>query len=113
MAYTEERLGMEKIYRRSERGRRSEAAELAAFLYDVYFAGHHHIDIYHRYKRQIFLMPTRKIHDIIIKIRYNIYRQRNVSESRRYDKKRRLKYRRRFLSRVCTDVCGSYVYVSF
>jgi len=78
----EERLGMEKIYRRSERGRRSEAAELAAFLYDVYFAGHHHIDIYHRYKRQIFLMPTRKIHGNIIKIRYTIYRQRNISESR-------------------------------
>ena len=32
---------------------------------------------------------------------------------RRYDKKRRLKYRRRFLSRVCADVCGSYVYVLF
>jgi len=32
---------------------------------------------------------------------------------RRYDKKRRLKCRRHFLSRVCTGVCGSYVYVSF
>ena len=31
----------------------------------------------------------------------------------RYDKKRRLKYRRHFLSRVCSDVCRRRLYVSF
>ena len=38
---------------------------------------------------------------------------RTCTAKERYDKKRRLKYRRRFLSRVCADVCRRRVYVVF
>ena len=78
-----------------------------------FFISHNYTIHIYRWKRKIKNGMPRTKNLLTANISEYTIRVSCKSFYRRYDKKRRLKYRRRFLSRVCMDVCRRYVYVSF